>query len=412
MARNALVHYRYSLFLKAILVKAFNLFCLGRAGTCLGTMAFAGALPVIREEWHIDAAAAGTIQTVFSISNACALFAASWLCDYLGARKVYLIFSWFGVLALLLFACFARSYSSALVMMAFVGLTQGGAYTPAMMLSMGMNSVPKRGLAVGMILAAGSFGYLLSVFISAWGALRWGASFAFSLCAAGALVGAVSGSVALSGYQEDMYRTQKQGGSAKSHVLSVGAILLMVGYIAHCWELLGSWAWTPSLVTNALQAWQMEPMATGLIVACAVHLSGMFSTLIVGAISDYFNRASVLIFMGAAGALSSLLMGLSVSWGAGWTLLFAFMGSFFILGDSGVLSAAIADNVPQAKLGSVMGLRSLLGFGVGSLAPLTFGVVMDSTQSWELAYSVLAAGGTIAFFSACVLRFNCFNANK
>lgn len=39
-----------------------------------------------------------------------------------------------------------------------------------------------------------------------------------------------------------------------------------------------------------------------------------------------------------------------------------------------------------------MGLRSLLGFGVGSLAPLTFGVVMDSTQSWELAYSVLAAG--------------------
>lgn len=91
----------------------------------------------------------------------------------------------------------------------------------------------------------------------------------------------------------------------------------MVGYIAHCWELLGSWAWTPSLVTNALQAWQMEQMATGLIVACAVHLSGMFSTLIVGAISDYFNRASVLIFMGAAGALSSLLMGLSVSWGRG-----------------------------------------------------------------------------------------------
>ncbi|EIQ80434.1 putative membrane protein [Shigella flexneri 1235-66] len=37
---------------------------------------------------------------------------------------------------------------------------------------------------------------------------------------------------------------------------------------------------------------------------------------------------------------------------------------------------------------------------------------MDSTQSWELAYSVLAAGGTIAFFSACVLRFNYFNANK
>lgn len=136
-----------------------------------------------------------------------------------------------------------------------------------------------------------------------------------------------------------------------------------------------------------------------------VHLSGMFSALIVGMVSDYFNRASVLVFMGAAGALSSVMMGFSISWGAGWTLFLAFIGSFFILGDSGVLSAAIADNVPPEKLGSFMGLRSLLGFGLGSLAPLSFGVVLDETQSWGMAYAILAAGGSIAFISALFLKF-------
>lgn len=89
--------------------------------------------------------------------------------------------------------------------------------------------------------------------------------------------------------------------------------------------------------------------------------------------------------------------------GPGWTLLAVSIGSFFILGDSGVLSAAMADNVPPQQLGSVMGWRSLLGFGIGSFAPLSFGVVMDTTQSWCTSYAVLACGGGVACLAACLL---------
>lgn len=89
--------------------------------------------------------------------------------------------------------------------------------------------------------------------------------------------------------------------------------------------------------------------------------------------------------------------------GPGWTLLFVSIGSFFILGDSGVLSAAMADNVPPQQLGSVMGWRSLLGFGIGSFAPLSFGVVMDTTQSWGTSYAVLACGGGVACLAAGLL---------
>lgn len=385
-------------------MKNFYLLCASRVGTCLGTMAFARALPVIRSEWHIDAASAGSIQTIFSISNALALFTASWLSDYLGARRVYLIFSWGGVLALIAFACFANSYSSALGLMALVGLTQGGAYTPAMMLAMQMNSLTKRGFAVGAILAAGSLGYLLSVFIASFSALKWGAPVAFWLCAAGALAGAALGFKAMSGYSNSVRASAKKGKHSVHHTYSFTAFLLLAGYVAHCWELLGNWAWTPGMVIESLQECDLSPLTIGLVVASAIHLSGMLSTLIIGAISDYFNRASVLVFMGAAGAAGSVLMGYSVSWGAGWVTVMAFIGSFFILGDSGVLSAAIADNVPPEKLGSVIGIRSLLGFGIGSFSPLLFGEVIDVTHRWEMAYLVLAAGGITACIAAMSLR--------
>ena len=137
-------------------------------------MMFAGALPTIRSEWQLDAASAGTVQTVFSLTNAPALLVASRWCDSLGARRVYLLFSWLGAAALMLFAVFAHSYAGALVLMAFVGLTQGGAYTPALLLAMGMNGPARRGYAIGMMLAASSLGYFLSVFIAGWSAMRWG----------------------------------------------------------------------------------------------------------------------------------------------------------------------------------------------------------------------------------------------
>ncbi len=45
------------------------LLCIGRAGICMGAMAFAGALPALRSVWHMDATTAGTIQTAFSLSR-------------------------------------------------------------------------------------------------------------------------------------------------------------------------------------------------------------------------------------------------------------------------------------------------------------------------------------------------------
>ena len=179
---------------------------------------------------------------------------------------------------------------------------------------------------------------------------------------------------------------------------------LLIGYVAHCWELLGHYAWTPSLLASALAPLRLDAVSMALLIGGVVHFSGMLSTIAFGVLSDRWDRAKVLIFVGASGAACSLLMGCSMQWGAAWTVLIAALGSFFILGDSGVLSAAMTDTVPPGRLGRVMGVRSVLGFGAGALAPTAFGAAWDVTHQWSWAYATLALGGCAACVAALCLH--------
>ncbi|TDG07049.1 MFS transporter [Paraburkholderia guartelaensis] len=383
------------------------LLCAGRAGTCMGTMAFVGALPVLRSVWHMDATTAGAIQTAFNLSNALALLVTSWLSDSLGAKRMYLICTWAGACALVVFAIFARSPHSALILIVFVGLTQGGAYSPALLLAAELSAPAARGRAMGQILAAGSFGYLLSVSLSMWVAKSYGPTLGFAVCAAGAVVGAIFGQLSLDGVENRPHARVTAAPSEAMQWKSVfgpASICLLVGYVAHCWELLGSWAWTPTLLATVLQPCGFGAMTTSLIVGCTVHLSGMVASGLVGALSDRWGRSRVLICVGAAGAICSMLMGWSWHWGPGWVIALAAVGSFFILADSGVLSAAMTDEVPPRYLGRVMGVRSILGFGAGALAPMAFGATLDWTHQWGWAYMPLAAGGFVASIAALALR--------
>jgi MFS family permease len=370
-------------------------------------MAFAGALPALRSTWHMDATTAGAIQTAFNLSNAFALLVTSWLSDSLGARRMYLACTWAGAAALAIFAIFARSPHAALILIVFVGLTQGGAYTPALLLVADLSAPAQRGRAMGQVLAAGSFGYLLSVSLSMWIARSHGPAAGFAICAIGAAAGALIGQFSLKGVR-NRRRTRRNATPAEQirweSVFGPTSLCLLVGYVAHCWELLGSWAWTPTLLATALQPCGFGAMTTSLIVGGTVHLSGMIASGLVGALSDRWGRSRVLICVGAMGALCSMLMGWSGQWGAGWVITLAAVGSFFILADSGVLSAAMTDEVPAAYLGRVMGVRSILGFGAGALAPMAFGATLDWTHQWGWAYMPLAGGGMVAFLAALALR--------
>src|SRR3546814_18475438 len=69
-------------------------------------------------------------------------------------------------------------------------------------------------------------------------------------------------------------------GSVTKALLSRNSVLLTTGYTAHCWELLGMWAWMPAFLTFVLAATSiLSPLALGLLIAAALPLSGAASPL-------------------------------------------------------------------------------------------------------------------------------------
>lgn len=375
----------------------------------MGTMVFAGALPVLRGAWHMDAATAGSIQTAFNVANAIALLVAAWLCDSFGAKRVYLASTWAGAVALGCFAMFARSPHSALIWIVLVGLTQGGAYAPALILASDLSAPSRRGRAMGMMLAAGSFGYLLSLFFALWATQTFGVVAGFGACASGVVMGATAGQICLAGVlpaerEQTANRRVRPEPFHWRAMFSPVALCLLIGYVAHCWELLGHYAWTPSLLASAVAPLELGGPWAALLIGAVIHLSGMVSTTVIGVVSDRRGRSKVLIWVAAAGASCSVLMGYAAQWGPVWTIFIAMMGSFFILGDSGVLSAAMTDEVSPRHIGRVMGVRSVLGFGAGALAPAAFGAAYDVTHEWSLPYAMLAIGGMCAWVAALLLN--------
>lgn len=387
--------------------------CLARALMTSIFMTYAAALPVLRPAWGMSATAAGSISTGSQLGYAVSLVVFSSLADRLGARRVFVSSAWLSAIAALAFAFGARSYVSGLVLYTLVAVSQGGAYTTAIMLIADRYPPERRGSAVGWLIASSSLGYALSLVVSGI-ALSYGYEVSFVVAACGPLLGACMLVLALRTTPNVVHprRTGLRFGSAV--VRNARAMRLMLGYTFHSWELLGMWAWTPAFIAAALafQGTTIERAAgLGALLSAIFHVMGILASATGGALSDRWGRTAVIAGM--------MLVSSACSFGFGWMLaapllLIVVVGSiygFSALGDSSVYSTGITETVKPERLGSALAVRSLLGFGAGAVAPLVFGAVLDlyggrnaSVAGWGWAFSALGVGGVLGLLSMLWLR--------
>src|SRR5947207_2077850 len=142
------------------------LLCGGRIAFSLMVMAYPAVMPVVMPLWDMSSAQAGLVQSGWHIGYLISLVIAGLLTDRFGARQTYL---WMSIVACAsgsLFAFFASSFHSALVLYFLAGVASGGAYTPGLVLIGQRFPAAERGTAMGWYLAAASLGYALVLFAS------------------------------------------------------------------------------------------------------------------------------------------------------------------------------------------------------------------------------------------------------
>lgn len=191
-------------------------------------------------------------------------------------------------------------------------------------------------------------------------------------------------------------------------------VRLIVGYVFHSWELLAMWAWTPAFVAASLSLSGAKgggAAASAAYLAASFHVMGLLASSTMGRLSDRAGRRTVLLALAGVSTVCSFTIGWLVGWPAAVVVAVGALYAFTALGDSPVLSTALTESVRPAYLGSALGLRSVLGFGAGAIAPLVFGAVLDATNPpgvaphvWGWAYSVLGLGGLVATICAYGLR--------
>lgn len=387
------------------------LLAFSRFGAGVANMVYAGSLPILIEIWDMTGVEAGSIQAVFNLCYAISLLLCSWASDHVGARRVFVAANWLSALAFLACALFARSYESGLVLFGLLAIALGGAYTPAIMLVSGATPTRRQGSAIGILLTGSSLGYFFAIAACAGLAQVWGTSTLWTLLSIVPLLAALAGNIGARKLPP-VRRATTNGGSLTGALLSRNSILLTTGYTAHCWELLGMWAWMPAFLTFVLgEASFLSPLGFGLLIAAVLHLSGAASTMAGGWASDRWGRKATLIGMAAGGAMLSLVIGWSTALPTIFVVVLAFLYGFATLGDSGVLSTAMAESVPAGQLGRLLALRSILGFGAGALSPLVFGWILDLSNPpgalpshWGWAFAMLGAGGILATLAASFLK--------
>ncbi len=387
-------------------------FVAARIFTTAVFMTYPACLAVLEEAWGTTSTEAGVVQGVFTGAFAFSMLATSILADRIGAVRIYNVATVACALTAVAFAVFARSYGTALVTVALVAIAQGATYTPSLLIPAANARAARKATAVGWVLAGMSGGYVVSILVATamlnWFDYRW----AFAATAALTLPAIPLGLVATR-RAVDAARTPATDRAPFGPAARRNARLLTVGYIGHCWELFGAWAWVPAfLMTASLAAGtpsegSISYLEIGLWTALALHFSGFIACFTAGYAADRLGAKAVLVAFAAIAGVCSFALGWLVD--AGLVALFALVAvyGFATIGDSAVLSSAMTDTVPAGHLGKVLGLRSVLGIGAGALAPVGFGAVLDAAPAateWGWGFALLGLGALVAVVCAARLR--------
>ena len=389
-----------------------KLIAIGRILSALTFFMYVGSIQQLITVWELSATEAGLIQTSLVIGFAIALFISSYCSDFYNPNRILSIYLIINFLSSFVFYLIAKDFWTASFINFFIGFAQGGIYGPSILLVSEKFKSKNKGAAMGVMLGSQSFGYAISLSLSYVITTNYGYKISFLTASLISLVGAV---ILLTAIYKDFLKKYKFSESNKKFSLNQNTKtkFLITGYTAHAIELFGLWSWLPVflsiIIVNKIS---ITAVGVGIIIGFAIHLSGVFSSIIAGYLSDSLGRKKILVSFSLFSAILSFLIGWAAELNLFLIVIICIFYSFFAIGDSGVLTAALTESTPKYCVGRTVAYRSILGIGFGSITPAVFGFIIDITNNhqpinsetnWIFAFSFLGVAGLIATF--CASRF-------
>ena len=141
---------------------------------------------------------------------------------------------------------------------------------------------------------------------------------------------------------------------------------------------------------------------------------GMISSLLGAKFCLDYGRKRVLMIIGGSTFLFSIICALSVSFSL-WLIIFlAGLYHFFIMLDSGALTAGTVSASDDSERGAILAVHSIIGFSGGAVAGPIIGTILDinggtdNPSAWQFAFITMGLGSLLVF----IIQYRSILSNK
>ena len=377
---------------------------------------YSAILPLLKSEWAMTNTQSGIIFSSYQLGYIASGVLLSALSDRLNIRVIFLASAIWSCIANMLFALYAHDFTSGLLLRGLTGIGMGGTYMPGLKLVAERFDSSMRGRAIGMYVGSLVLGASLSLLVPGTIAGIWGWRTAMLACSVGVFIGICLAVPAFRGYRPAPVQTTP-GGLSGELLHNRPALLVILGYASHMWEMYGMRSWLAPFFATALAGWGMaagKATVTASAIAAALVGLGTFSTALTGFLSDRFGRTPTVSVVMIGSACCSLIFGWLINTNIWLTLGVGILYGWLIVAESPVFSTALTELVAPGYLGAAMGLQSLVGYTMGMISPAVFGWALDRFQGWQplpgidgawgIAFTTLAFGAMLGPLFMWLLR--------
>jgi MFS family permease len=364
--------------------------------------------PELTEIWNLNTVNAAWLSASVPTGFVIGAFVSSYfgIADRYNPRKVFALSALIGALfnGSLIFVEYALI---GIILRILTGVTLAGVYPTAVKV-LSQWFPKKRGLAIGILIAALTMGSSLPHFVVMFfSSLNW--KLVILSCSVLALVAAFIVNWILIDAPEASNKLPFSFKLIKKVTTNKPVMLANYGYFGHMWELYAMWTWLPAFLTASFTAYspQISPWFIAFASFISIGIAGGIGCVVGGLVADKMGRSYLTILSMAISAACSILIGFTFGQTIWLTFILSIAWGMSVIADSAQFSAAVTDFSEVDYVGTALTFQMCIGFLL-TIISINLVPIVQRIIGWEWVFVLLSIGPILGILSMVKFRVHEF----
>lgn len=361
-------------------------------------------LPELKAVWHLNPMMGAWVTASVQIGFIVGTLFSSYLGlpDRFNSRKIFAIAALLGAVfnGMLIFVDNALL---GITLRMLTGITLAGVYPTAVKL-LSQWFPNKRGIAIGILIAALTLGSALPHFIVIFfSTIDW--KLVIIINSVLALISALIMNWILVDISTSFNRSPVSFQLLKKVFANKPVMLANYGYYGHQWELYAMWTWLPVFLNASLlkNASQTSPWLSELLTFVSIGVAGAIGCVLGGYYAEKIGRSRLTIIAMSVSACCAILIGFTYGQAIWITFIVSFIWGVSVIADSAQFSAAVTEFSEVEYVGTAVTFQMSIGFMI-TIFSINLIPVLQKQLGWEWVFAILSIGPILGIIAMLKLK--------